>query len=155
MIVWRFTGSRLVSDAAEHRAQRLVALQFFALAPYVAVESIQALLAGERPEVSYVGMALAASSVVVMPLLGVAKQRIGAEMGSTATRGEGTQNLLCAYLAAALFLGLAGTHLPGRGGSTRPASSSPGWRSGRARHVARRGLLRRARRGRVPRRRCA
>ena len=113
VIVWRFTGSRLLSDAAEHRAQRLVALQFFALAPYVAVESIQALLGGERPEVSYVGMALAASSVVVMPLLGVAKQRIGAEMGSTATRGEGTQNLLCAYLAAALFLGLAGNALAG------------------------------------------
>lgn len=33
--------------------------------------------------------------------LGVAKQRIGARFGSAATAGEGTQNLLCAYLGIA------------------------------------------------------
>ena len=41
IIVWRFTGPRLLSDAAEQRAQKLVAIQFFLLAPYVAVESVQ------------------------------------------------------------------------------------------------------------------
>ena len=43
-----------------------------------------------------------------MPLLGIAKQRIGERMGSVATKGEGAQNLLCAYMAAALLVGLAG-----------------------------------------------
>jgi divalent metal cation (Fe/Co/Zn/Cd) transporter len=113
VIVWRFTGSRLLSDHAEERAQKLVAIQFFLLAPYVGFESIKALLTGERPDVSHLGMALAASSIVVMPLLGIAKQRIGRELGSTATRGEGSQNLLCAYLAVALFLGLVGNALFG------------------------------------------
>ena len=113
VIVWRFTGSRLLSDHAESRAQKLVAWQFFLLAPYVAFESIKALLTGDRPDVSYLGMALAASSVVVMPILGIAKHRIGQEIGSTATKGEGTQNLLCAYLAAALFFGLLGNALFG------------------------------------------
>jgi divalent metal cation (Fe/Co/Zn/Cd) transporter len=115
VIVWRFTGSRLLSDAAETRAQKLVALQFFLLAPYVAVESLRALIGGAHPEVSYLGMALAASSIVVMPLLGVAKQRIGAQIGSSATRGEGKQNLLCAYLAVALFVGLLANALLGAG----------------------------------------
>jgi divalent metal cation (Fe/Co/Zn/Cd) transporter len=113
VIVWRFTGARLLSDAAEERAQKLVAVQFFLLAPYVGFESVQALVNGERPDVTYLGIALAASSLVVMPALGIVKQRIGREMGSTATRGEGTQNLLCAYLAAALLVGLLGNALVG------------------------------------------
>ena len=41
VIVWRFTGSRRLSDTAEQRAQKLVAIQFFILAPYVLVESMQ------------------------------------------------------------------------------------------------------------------
>ena len=41
-----------------------------------------------------------------MPLLGIAKQRIGTRLGSAAVRGEGTENLICAYLAAAVLAGL-------------------------------------------------
>lgn len=113
VIIWRFTGARMLSDAAEGRAQKLVALQFFLLAPYVGFEAIQALVDGDRPEVSPVGMVLTASSLIGMPLLGVAKQRVAATLGSQATHGEGTQNLLCAYLAGAVFLGLAGNALFG------------------------------------------
>ena len=108
IIVWRFTGHRVFSQAAESRAQKLVAVQFFILAPYVAFESVQALAQGERPDVSWLGIALSASSMVVMPYLGLAKQRIADRIGSAATKGEGRQNMLCAYLAAALLLGLLG-----------------------------------------------
>ena len=52
IIVWRFTGSRVFSEAAETRAQKLVAIQFFLLAPYVGVESVRALIGGEHPEVT-------------------------------------------------------------------------------------------------------
>ena len=113
VIVWRFTGSRTLSEAAERKAQKLVAIQFFILAPYVGVEAIRGLLNGDRPEESIVGIALAASSVVVMPLLGRAKRRIGSRMGSSATASEGKQNVLCAYLAAALLVGLLGNALFG------------------------------------------
>ena len=41
-----------------------------------------------------------------MPLLGNAKQRIGQRLGSGATAGEGTQNMLCAYLATGVLTGL-------------------------------------------------
>ena len=113
IIIWRFTGSRVMSEAAEHRAQKLVAIQFFILAPYVAVESIRALAGGEHPDVSVLGMALAVFSLVTMPLLGIAKQRIAEQIGSAATKGEGRQNVLCAYLAGALLIGLAGNAIAG------------------------------------------
>jgi hypothetical protein len=108
VIVWRFTGHRLLSEAAEERAQKLVAIQFFLLAPYVAIEAVRHLATAEHPETSVLGMALTATSLVGMPFLGLAKQRLARTLGSTATHGEGAQNLLCAYLAGAVFLGLVG-----------------------------------------------
>ena len=48
-----------------------------------------------------------------MPYLGIAKQRIAEQIGSAATKGEGRQNMLCAYLAGALLLGLLGNTLFG------------------------------------------
>ena len=113
IIVWRFTGNRVFSEAAETRAQKLVAIQFFVLAPYVAYEAIKTLLGGEHPDSSWLGIALSASSLVVMPYLGIAKQRIADHIGSAATKGEGRQNMLCAYLAGALLLGLLGNTLFG------------------------------------------
>jgi divalent metal cation (Fe/Co/Zn/Cd) transporter len=113
IIIWRFTGHRIFSDAAERRAQKLVAIQFFLLAPYVAFESVQALVTGERPSVSWLGIALAATSAVGMPYLGIAKQRLADRLGSAATKGEGRQNMLCAYLAGALLVGLLGNALVG------------------------------------------
>ena len=113
VIVWRFTGNRVFSHAAEHRAQKLVAYQFFILAPYVGFESVRALIGGERPDESLVGIFLALSSVVFMPMLAIAKQRLADQMGSAATKGEGRQNMLCAYLAGALLVGLLGTALLG------------------------------------------
>jgi divalent metal cation (Fe/Co/Zn/Cd) transporter len=113
IIVWRFTGRRIFSDVAETRAQKLVAIQFFLLAPYVTYESVMALARGEQPAVTWVGIALATTSVVGMPLLGLAKQRLADRLGSAATKGEGRQNMLCAYLAGALLLGLLGNALLG------------------------------------------
>jgi divalent metal cation (Fe/Co/Zn/Cd) transporter len=108
VIVWRFTGHRLLSTHAEQRAQRLVAIQFFLLAPYITFEAAKALIGGQHPDASPVGIALSITSLAFMPYLGRAKQRIGAAMGSVATTGEGQQNMLCAYLSAALLAGLAG-----------------------------------------------
>lgn len=113
VIVWRFTGRRLLSHTAEERAQKLVAIQFFLLAPYVAFEAVHKLVTGEQPGTSWIGIALVTSSVIGMPFLGIAKRRLADTLGSVATRGEGTQNLLCAYLAAAVLVGLLGNALLG------------------------------------------
>ncbi len=113
IIVWRFTSHRLLSEAAEERAQKLVAIQFFLLAPYVGFEAIHNLVTAEQSETSVLGMALTATSLVGMPFLGIAKQRLADQLGSSATHGEGAQNLLCAYLAGAVFLGLLGNAVLG------------------------------------------
>lgn len=111
IIIWRFSGHRVFSHGAEQRAQKLVAVQFFLLAPYVGFESVKALLGGEHPDVSWVGIGLAVGSVIFMPMLGIAKERLADQLGSAATKGEGRQNMLCAYLAGALLVGLLGNAL--------------------------------------------
>ena len=113
IVIWRFTGTRLASATSERRAQQLVAVSFFLLAPYIAIDAVRALAAGDRAETSLVGLVLTAGTAVFEPALGVAKRRIGARLGSSATAGEGTQNLLCAYLAIAVFAGLAANTLWG------------------------------------------
>lgn len=113
VIVWRFTGARLHSEHAERRAQKLVAIQFFVLVPYVTAEALHKLLTAEQADTSWLGIALVTTSLIGMPVLGVAKRRLAGTLGSTATRGEGTQNLLCAYLAGAVLIGLLGNALLG------------------------------------------
>jgi divalent metal cation (Fe/Co/Zn/Cd) transporter len=107
IVIWRFTGTRLASATSERRAQQLVAISFYLLAPYIGVESIRALATGDRAQASIIGLVLTAGTAILEPALGVAKRRIGARLGSSAIAGEGTQNLLCAYLAIAVFAGLA------------------------------------------------
>jgi divalent metal cation (Fe/Co/Zn/Cd) transporter len=107
IVIWRFTGTRRLSEHAEQRAQRLVAITFFLLAPYIAQDAIRTLANGEHPRTSWLGIGLSIFSIIVMPLLGQAKHRIGQRLGSGATAAEGTQNMLCAYLAAGVLTGLA------------------------------------------------
>jgi divalent metal cation (Fe/Co/Zn/Cd) transporter len=113
VIVWRFTGSRLLSHSAERRAQKLVAIQFFLLAPYVGIEALHKLINAEHPQTSWLGIVLTTTSLIGMPVLGTAKRRLADQLGSVATRGEGTQNILCAYLAGAVLIGLLGNALFG------------------------------------------
>jgi divalent metal cation (Fe/Co/Zn/Cd) transporter len=113
IVIWRFTGSRTLSETSEERATKAVAISFFLLAPYVAVESAVALATRREPATTLPGIVLTATSLVLMPLLGVAKRRLGDRLGSGATAGEGDQNLLCAAMAAAVLAGLAANALLG------------------------------------------
>jgi divalent metal cation (Fe/Co/Zn/Cd) transporter len=112
VVVWLFTGRRAGSAAAERLAQRLIAGSFFALALYIAIDSVHA-LGGDHPQASRVGIGLALVTAPTMPLLARAKRRVGRELGSRATESEAGQNLLCAYLSVALLLGLGANALLG------------------------------------------
>ncbi|MET9065085.1 cation transporter [Streptosporangium sandarakinum] len=107
IVVWRFTGSRTRSADAEVKARRAVAVSFWVLAPYLVLHVAHDLEAGHRAAPSLLGVVVTSVSLVSMPLLGLAKRRLGARLGSAATSGEGTQNLLCAALAAGVLAGLA------------------------------------------------
>ena len=113
IVIWRFTGARTLSETAEGRAQKAVAISFWILAPYVATGSVRDLITQHRADSTLLGIGLTISSILLMPALGIAKQRLGVRLGSGATAGEGMQNLLCAYLAAAVLAGLVTNSLWG------------------------------------------
>ena len=106
VVFWLFTGARVGSEAAERRAQQLIAASFFVLAAYVMVESIRTFAGGQHPEASWVGIGLAAFTTVTMPLLAHVKRKVGNQLGSAATVKEASQTQLCAYLSIALLVGL-------------------------------------------------
>jgi divalent metal cation (Fe/Co/Zn/Cd) transporter len=105
-LLWRLRQRGEFEAAAESRALRLVGLTFFALAAYITFESLRDLRGGERPEESLVGIALAAVSLVVMPVLGVFKWRLSRQMNSRALAADGMETMVCAYLSFTLLLGL-------------------------------------------------
>ncbi len=109
MVAWRFSGSRILSETAERRAQRGVALSFWLTAPYITAESVHHLFGEHHVDTSVIGMALTAASLVLMPILGRVKHVLAVRLGSAATAGEGTQNYLCGAMAAAVLVGLAVT----------------------------------------------
>ncbi len=108
IVVWRFTGRRTLSRTSEARAQRWVAASFFLLAPVFAVEAIRKLIVGGETHFTVLAAALTAGAIVLMPLLGYAKLRLGRRLDSGATRGEGVQNLMCAAQAATALVAVAG-----------------------------------------------
>lgn len=87
IVIWRFTGRRHLSAQAEQRAQQLVAISFFLLAPYIAQDALRTLIAGAHPTTSWLGIGLSTASIL-MPPLGRAKQRIGLQLGSARPPAE-------------------------------------------------------------------
>ena len=106
VVIWLMAESRAASPVAELRAQRLIAASFAVLAAYIGVEAVRDLVAGHHPESSWVGIGLAAVTLATMPPLAHAKRRVAEQLGSSATASESRQTMLCAYLSAALLVGL-------------------------------------------------
>ena len=104
IILWQFRHP--MPESRERKALRLMALSFFGLAAYVSFESVRALVSGHDPDTSTVGIALAATSLAIMPFLSWAQRRTGRALGSNAVVADSTQTLLCTYLSAVLLAGL-------------------------------------------------
>ncbi|MEV1330423.1 cation transporter [Micromonospora costi] len=103
-VAWQFAGPD--PEAREKVALRVIAVSFFALAAYVTVESVRALVGGAEAEHSGIGIALAALSLLIMPVLSAAQRRAGRELGSRSAVADSKQTLLCTYLSAVLLVGL-------------------------------------------------
>lgn len=105
-LLWRFKQRGMDEEAAESQAVKLVGVTFFALAAYVGYEAVSDLWLRHAPEFSLPGFVLASLSLVVMPVLGVAKRRTARMLNSRALAADGMETLMCAYLSATLLLGL-------------------------------------------------
>jgi divalent metal cation (Fe/Co/Zn/Cd) transporter len=118
ILVWRLRVEQAGADddrveQVERRAERLVGIAFIVLAAYVAIESVRALLAGEAPDASPIGIALTAVSLVLMLWLARAKRRVGEALGSRALIADSEQTRACWYLSAVTLAGLVGNALLG------------------------------------------
>ena len=114
LMLWRLSPNA-GADAArrEHSVHRFVGVSFLVLAVYVVGDATLALWRSEPPLESRVGIALAALSLVIMPVVSFAKLRVAAELNSAALRAEAKETLACSYLSLALLLGLAANALAG------------------------------------------
>lgn len=103
-VAWQFSAPD--PEKREKATLRFIALSFFALATYVAVEAVLSLTGAGEARHSPVGIALAAVSLMVMPALAWQQSRAGREIGSAAAVADAKQTLLCSWLSAVLLAGL-------------------------------------------------
>ena len=103
-VAWQFAGRD--PEAREKVALRVIAFSFFGLAAYVTVDAVRALLGVGEARHSTIGIVLAATSLVIMPVLSYAQRRAGRELGSLSAVADSKQTLLCTYLSAVLLIGL-------------------------------------------------
>jgi divalent metal cation (Fe/Co/Zn/Cd) transporter len=106
-VAWQFSARDLARrEARERTALRIIAVSFFVLAGYIAVESVGTLFRAGAAEHSPAGLVLAAVSLAVMPGLSYAQRRAGRQLGSATAVADSKQTLLCTYLSAVLLIGL-------------------------------------------------
>ncbi len=106
ILLWRLQA-QAAAEARERRALKLVGVSFLVLAAYVALDAAKTLWEHEAPQVSWVGVAVAAASLIAMPLLARAKRRVATQLASRALHADSRQTDLCAWLSAILLGGLA------------------------------------------------
>ncbi|HEX2094403.1 MAG TPA: cation transporter [Longimicrobiaceae bacterium] len=107
IMIWRFGGSGTRGrEDRERRAIRLVGYTFLVLGAYVLYESAGKLLRGERPEPTPVGVAITGVSLIVMPVLYVAKRRTAERIGSRSLAADAKQTLACMGMSASVLMGL-------------------------------------------------
>jgi divalent metal cation (Fe/Co/Zn/Cd) transporter len=104
-VAWQFSGRD--PEAREKIALRIIAFSFFGLAAYVTVDAVRSLLGIGEARHSTIGIVLAATSLVIMPVLSWGQRRAGRELGSLSAVADSKQTLLCTYLSAVLLVGLA------------------------------------------------
>jgi divalent metal cation (Fe/Co/Zn/Cd) transporter len=103
-VAWQFT--RRDPERWEKPTLRVIAIAFFALAAYVTLTSVLALLGAVDVAHSTLGIVVTAISVVLMPVLSLAERRTGRDLGSATAIADSKQTLICTYLSAAVLIGL-------------------------------------------------
>ena len=107
VVAWQLRGEGV---GRERHAVRLIGVTFFALAAYLAVESIRDLISQARPGQSPAGIAVTSAALLVMPSLAVAERRTGKALGSRTLIAGAAES---AFTSAAALLALGLSAWPG------------------------------------------
>lgn len=100
-------------DAVERQATGISAVLLVLLCIYVAGSSVAGLVLRIQPDQSWLGMAVSAVAVVVMPWLAARKKRVNATIQSPALRADIVESASCAFLAAVTLAGVGLAALTG------------------------------------------
>jgi len=111
VLIWRLGAERRASDPEEierldQRAHKLVGLSLFLLAAYITFDAVKALVTGERPEPTAIGIGITASSLTVMWWLARAKRRTARGLGSRALEADSFQTTACFWLSVITLSGI-------------------------------------------------
>lgn len=118
VLLWRLmieaNGASLEKvKRAEKFSSWVVGIALLLLAVYIVVASLYKLWMKQGAETSYLGIALAIASGVIMPVLSRSKKHIGTEIGSKALRADGSCSIVCAYMSWTVLIGVVITALFG------------------------------------------
>lgn len=94
-------------DLVERRAVWISAVLLILLCTYVALTSIAGFVLRIEPERSWLGVAVSATAVVVMPWLAARKRTANRTIQSAALRADIAESATCAYLAGVTLIGAA------------------------------------------------
>ena len=117
-LYWRLRAELTESDGPavermERRVVQVVGVTFLVLAAYILYEAGSTLWFRDAPEPSAVGIGLATLSLIIMPILALAKLRAGRRLESRALIADSKETFVCSYLSFALLLGLGSNALYG------------------------------------------
>lgn len=116
-LLWRlqveFQSKSGEADRAERIAGWGTAGALTALCLYIVAEAIMGFMHQTPSEASPIGIVIAVAAVLLMPWLAARKRKLAVELPSSALRADAACSITCAYLAAALLVGLVITAATG------------------------------------------
>ncbi|MEK7400442.1 MAG: cation transporter [Candidatus Poribacteria bacterium] len=117
IMIWRFSKHGKISEEEEEKAEKtatkLVGITFLILGAYILYESIKKIWLREIPEPSLFGIIIAIVSIIIMPILFLAKFRTGKALNSNSLIADSKETLTCVFLSIALLIGLGLNYLFG------------------------------------------
>jgi cation diffusion facilitator family transporter len=110
VMIWRFSSGDKLSKEEEEKiergAEKFVAITFFVLGAYVLFESVKKLILHEVPQISVLGFIITILSLIIMPVLYLAKNKTGKQLKSKSLIADSKETLACCYLSASVLIGL-------------------------------------------------
>ena len=105
VVLWRFRDQR-ADERTEQWTAQIAGILLFALAVFVVIASVAALLGYSEVRTSPIGIVLLLLAAMIMPWLATEKRNLAAKTGSGALRADAAESALCGYMAWIALAGL-------------------------------------------------